>query len=359
MEVHTRVVVVDDSAFVRRAVERMLADVPGLTVVGTGSNGREAVELARTLRPDVIVMDVNMPEMDGLEALRAIMRETPTPVLLMSTLTQAGANVTLQALDMGAVDFLDKSAAGTTMDIHSLGGVLRDKVLAVAGATPPVAPGAGPAAPAGGGSETTPREHTGGFPVIAIGASTGGPRALSQLLPALPGDLGAAVVVAQHMPAGFTATLAQRLDGQCALAVSEAANGDPVVPGRVLIGPGGRQMLVRAAGGALVARVREGLNGEVHRPSVDLLLRSVARSAERRGIGVVLTGMGFDGAEGLRAIRDAGGRTIAESEETAVIYGMPRVARSAADQVLPLGEIAGALGRLCAGRASPSSPGVP
>jgi len=350
-----RVLIVDDSAFMRRAVERMLSDSPAIRVVGTAENGEEAVALVAELRPDVVVMDVNMPRMDGLEALERVMKHCPTPVLMMSTLTRAGARTTVRALELGAVDFIDKSQAATSMDIYQLGPQLRDKVLAVARADRPPPPLADVAASAAGtAAAATPvrvarATRAGEIDVIAIGASTGGPRALSEILPSLPADLPCAIVVAQHMPPGFTATLAERLDERCAMRVREAADGDVLEPGTVLVAPGGRQMRVAAQAGRHVVRIEAGTPDLLHHPSVDVLFKSVARTAGRRSIGLVLTGMGQDGALGLRAMRDAGARTIVEDSESAVIFGMPRAAAPAAEIVLPLPRIARELIELTGG----------
>jgi two-component system, chemotaxis family, protein-glutamate methylesterase/glutaminase len=348
-----RVLIVDDSAFMRRAAERMLSESPAIRVVGTASNGEEAVELACKLRPDVIVMDVNMPQMDGLQALRHVMTACPTPVLMMSTLTRAGAAITIEALELGAVDFIDKSQAGTVMDIYQLAPELRDKVLAVARAEVAPRPEAAEEPAAEGYTAEAARPLRAARPVelVAIGASTGGPRALSEILPKLPAQLGAGVVVAQHMPPGFTATLAERLDERSALRIREARDGDAVEDGLALIAPGGMQMEVERRRGDLIVRVAPGPASLLHHPSVDRLFESVARVVGTRAVGVVLTGMGQDGASGLQALHHAGARTLVESPQTAVIYGMPRAARPAAEQTLPLPLIAPALIELCAGAA--------
>jgi two-component system, chemotaxis family, protein-glutamate methylesterase/glutaminase len=339
-----RVLVVDDSAFIRHAVQRMLETGGDIEIVGFAANGIEAVERVKELHPHVVILDVNMPSMDGMEALQRIMAEAPTAVLMLSSLTAEGADTTLLALDLGAVDFVDKTTAGTTMDIYSLAPVLREKVLAVAGAAipqraadaePEPAPEVGWELPA-----TSPYE------VLVIGVSTGGPRALVEVLSRMPPDFPTGIIVAQHMPPGFTGTLAERLDRRSRLEVVEARDLDEVRRGRVLLAPGGKQISVERSGGKLVVRIDEGPSNLLHRPSVDLLLRSVVGAVGSRAIGLILTGMGDDGARGLRALRDAGGRTLAESAETAVIYGMPRAAAEAAERVLPLREIAPALARL-------------
>jgi two-component system chemotaxis response regulator CheB len=340
-----RVLLVDDSAFVRRATERMLAPLEGVAVVGAARDGEEALAQVRALRPDLVIMDVEMPGLDGIGALERIMRECPTPVLLLSSHTRDGAEVTLRALEAGAVDFLDKSGAGTAMmDIHALAPVLREKVCAVLRArterreAPPA-----PAADGRVGRAAAPQP--GRYEVVAIGSSTGGPRALAELVPALPAGFASAVVVAQHMPPGFTETLAERLDRRSRVRVAEARDGDAVLPGRVLIAPGGRQMRVERTPAGLVARVYDD-DRCLHRPSVDRLFESVARAAGAASVGVVLTGMGNDGAAGLARIRRAGGRGVVESARTAVIDGMPGAARPWAELDVPLEEMAGALASL-------------
>lgn len=395
-----RVLIADDSAFVRRAVERMLASVPQVEVVGNAATGEDAIRLATELRPDVIILDVNMPGMNGIAALREIMAEAPTGVLMLSTLTHEGASTTLSALELGAVDFLDKTSAGTVMDLYTLAPQLREKVLAVAGAAippSPAAPGAAaePGAPGASGASGAcdapgvahapdapdapdapgapgerqsaaargalpPRRERPGrpaprgiatrcpFDVVVIGASTGGPRALAEVLSHVPADFGAGIVVAQHMPSGFTETLADRLDRRCGVAVREARDGDEVTPGLALVIPGGTHATIEREGGRLVLRTTRGTADLIHRPNINLLFRSAAASAGDRTIGVILTGMGDDGAHGLEAIREAGGRTVAESESSAVIFGMPRAAAAYAQRILPLKQIGQGIVDLCA-----------
>ncbi|HEX6038781.1 chemotaxis-specific protein-glutamate methyltransferase CheB [Longimicrobium sp.] len=337
-----RVLLVDDSAFVRRATERMLAPLKDVCVVGGARDGEEAVRQVRDLRPDLVIMDVEMPGLDGIAALRRIMRECPTPVLLLSSHTRDGADVTLRALEAGAVDFLDKSGAGTAMDIHALAPLLREKVGAALRARTQALDGGAPAAPARKGKGTAPAAQPGRYRVVAIGSSTGGPRALAELVPALPAGFAAGVVIAQHMPPGFTETLAERLDRRSPLAVAEARDGDTVLPGHVLIAPGGRQIRVERADGGLVVRVWDDPD-KLHKPCVDVLFESVARAAGAAAVGVVLTGMGADGAAGLERMRLAGGRGFVESARTAVINGMPAAARGAAERDVPLDEMAGVL----------------
>lgn len=333
------VLIVDDSPFVRSAVKRMLAPLAQVSIAGMAANGREAVEQAKALRPDVIVLDIAMPEVDGLEAIRQIMDQTPTPILVLSSHARPGAETTLKALDLGAVEFISKSQAGRRMDIYELAPLLREKVVAVARSRLPARGGDGGASERGAGAlrpapPATPALSA--YDVLAVGASTGGPRALVRILSALPATFPAGIVIAQHMPPGFTDTLAQRLDRRSDLRVREAVDGDRVEPGVALLGVGGRQLRVERADDGLRVRVPAQPDRFLHRPSVDQLLASVASAAGPRAVGIVLTGMGQDGAEGLAELRRAGGRTLAESEESAVIYGMPRAAREHAERVLPL-----------------------
>lgn len=338
-----RVLLVDDSAFVRRATERMLEPLSNVTIVGTARDGEEALRQVLALRPDLVIMDVEMPGLDGVSALERIMAQCPTPVLLLSSHTRAGADITLRALEHGAVDFLDKSGAGTAMDIHALAPVLREKVNAALRARTAPLPAPSPAVRPDPARASSHPSKAGSFEIVAVGSSTGGPRALAELIPALPAGFGAAVVVAQHMPHGFTETLAERLHRRSALSVAEAQDGDAILPGRVLIAPGGRQMQVlRARDGSLVARVFDD-PAQLHKPCVDVLFASVARASRAAAVGVVLTGMGNDGAAGLACIRDAGGRGFVESARTAVINGMPAAARGAAERDVPLDEVAALL----------------
>lgn len=347
-----RVLLVDDSPFIRRAVERMLESLEGVSVVGVAANGREGVEETQRLRPDVVILDIVMPELDGLAAIQEIMDTAPTPILILSTETSPGADVTLRALELGAVDFVSKTQAGTRMDIYDLAPVLREKVLVVAGSRVPDAIGPpGPPQPSGAVRTAAPEPPTELAPparetaskVLVVGASTGGPRAIAALLAALPSHFPGGVLVAQHMPPGFTATLAQRLDRRSPLTVREARDGDTIEPGVALLGVGGRQFWIERDEDRLTARVTHADENLVHRPSVDLLFTTAADALGSAVVAVVLTGMGQDGAAGLAAVREAGGSTLVESEESAVIYGMPRAAREWADQTLPLDQLPAAI----------------
>ena len=335
-----RVLVVDDSAFVRQALSRMLGSAPDIEVVGTAVDGKEGWLKALDLRPDVVTLDIKMPRMDGLEALRRIMADCPTAVLLLSSQTREGADVTLRGLDLGAMDFVDKSTVQGHMNLLSLAAELQAKVRALASA--PRVP-----VPAPAGVRETPaavpatRAATPAN-VVVIGTSTGGPPALQAIIPRLPENLPCAVLVVQHMPVGFTRSLAERLAARSLLRVREAAEGDVVSAGSVFIAPAGQHMKVRRRGREMRIWLDEEPRQALHRPSIDVLMASVAKAYGERAVGVILTGMGSDGVEGMRAIREAGGLTLAESEETCVIYGMPKAAAEAGvvDRTVPLSRVA-------------------
>ncbi len=340
-----RVLVVDDSTFLRQVLSRYLEADPGITVVGTACDGLDALAKIPLVRPDVITLDVEMPRMDGLTALKRIMADCPTPVIMVSSLTQQGARPTIQALMRGAVDFVPKPTAG--MDMRQVAEELTAKVRAAAGVQPaslPIAekPEAQPAAKPGS------RPFQKGDPVVAIGASTGGPRALETVLTGLPGSLPAAIVVVQHMPPHFTHSLAERLNERCALTVREAQDGDALARGTVLLAPGGFHLQV----GVRQVKLDQGPARNHVRPAVDVLMESAVDQHGAAVIGIVLTGMGTDGLEGSRQIRSRGGRVLAEHESTSVVYGMPRsvVEAGLANQVAPLPEVAGVVAEWVNGR---------
>ena len=337
-----RVLVIDDSTFVRQALGRMLASDPGIEVIGQASDGHEGFEKACALKPDVVTLDVRMPRMDGLAALKKIMADCPTPVLLLSSHTREGADVTMQGLELGAMDFVDKTSVQGQMNLLGLAEELRAKIRALAGVprgrVAPLQPRPWPQ-PARAQARATPARRA---EIVVIGTSTGGPPALQAIVPRLPEDLATAVLVVQHMPVGFTRSLAERLDARSVLEVREANDGEALAPGLVLVAPAGRHMKVRRRNGQPKVWLDDEPRSALHRPSVDVLMTSVAEVFGARALGIVLTGMGSDGVLGLRAIRAAGGRTIAESEETCVIYGMPKAAVEAGvvDESVPLDRIA-------------------
>jgi two-component system chemotaxis response regulator CheB len=328
-----RVLVVDDSAFVRKAIERMLSATDDIEVVGVAADGEEGLARARELRPDVVTLDIRMPRLGGLETLERLMAEQPVPVLLMSTLTQEGAEVTLRGLELGALDFVDKSSV-QPMSMLSLADELVAKIRALGGAR--LRPRPRPERPSTS-APSAPAE------CVVIAASTGGPAALQTVVGGLPAGFAAAVLVVQHIPRGFTRSLAERLDARSSLPVREARDGEVVEPGQVLVAPAGiHSKLVRRRGRVELA-LDEEPRGALHRPSADIVMASTAAVFGPAAVGVVLTGMGSDGTEGLRAIRDKGGLTLAESEETSVIYGMPKAAIEAGvvQRVVPIERMAG------------------
>lgn len=358
-----RVLVVDDSAFMRKLIPAILSRDPEIEVIGTAMDGVFALEKVGRLRPDVVTLDLDMPRMGGLETLRHLVERYPIPVLVLSTFSQKGAHLTLEALDLGAVDFLAKPRGAGPEGLEAVSEELIRKVKMAARVSPRRLAGAPPIADRGlriaeSGPEPrgslVPHSATpilqSGAPaaaedVVAIGISTGGPQALSYLVPQLPRDYPAAILVVQHMPQGFTRMFASRLAQLSRVEVREARDGDLVLPGRVLVAPGNQHLAVARKRLGVVAAVSEGASVNRHRPSVDVLFRSVAAVYGERAIGLLMTGMGDDGAEGLAAIKAAGGTTLVQSEESCVVAGMPRAAleRKCVDRVVPLEDLAQAL----------------
>jgi len=316
----------------------MLKGDPDIDVVGLAVDGREGVQKTIELNPDVVTLDVQMPRMGGLEALERIMNEHPVPVLLLSSLTQEGGDVTLRGLELGAMDFVDKSSVQGSMNLLSLAEELRSKIHALAS----VSPARLRAAPTRPPRVKTYVERARRADVVLIAASTGGPTALQAIIPRLPDTIDAAVLVVQHMPPGFTRSLAERLDSRSALPVREALDGELVAPGQVLLAPAGIHMKLRRRGQDVLVSLEEEPRSTLHRPSADVMMTAGAKMYGARALGVILTGMGADGTEGARAIRAAGGTTFAEREDTCIIYGMPKSAVEAGvvDRTIPLDRMA-------------------
>lgn len=317
-----RVLIVDDSALVRQIVMAGLAADPGIEVVGTAQDPYVARDKIIELRPDVLTLDVEMPRMDGVEFLRRLMPQFPIPVVMLSSLTQRGKQITMDALEAGAVDFVSKPAGDQGRKLPDVIQELRTKVKIAASANVSHWKEQRPVPPAVIRGRDL-KEST--DKVIALGASTGGTEAIRRILPQFPVDTPGMVIV-QHMPPGFTKLFADRLNTQCSMEVREAQTGDRIIPGRVLIAPGGMQMKVHRSGGIyeVICKGEEKVSG--HCPSVDVLMQSVAADVGANSIGVILTGMGGDGAEGLLAMRKKGARTVAQDEATCVVFGMPKVA---------------------------------
>jgi two-component system chemotaxis response regulator CheB len=338
----TRVVVVDDSALVRGLLAEIIGREPDMTCIGAAADPLVAREMIRNLNPDVITLDVEMPRMDGLDFLARLMRLRPMPVVMVSTLTERGADVTLKALELGAVDFVSKPKIGVADGLRQLGADITDKIRAAARARVTRLPAAtaGPAAAA----RPSPMASLGRLStekILFIGASTGGTEATRELLVELPAD-SPAVMITQHMPAGFTKSYAARLDSLCRIRVAEARDGERVLPGHAYIAPGGFHLSVERSGANYISRVSDGDPVNRHIPSVEVLFDSAAKVVGRNALAVMLTGMGADGARAMKSMRDAGSFNIVQDEASCVVFGMPReaIAQGAANEVLPLPRIA-------------------
>ncbi|RFA28437.1 chemotaxis response regulator protein-glutamate methylesterase [Alkalilimnicola ehrlichii] len=338
--------IVDDSAVVRRVLTDVLAADPAIDVIGAAADPLFAQQKMADNWPDVIVLDIEMPRMDGLSFLRQLMAERPTPVVICSTLTERGAKVTVDALALGAISIVTKPKLGLKEFLQGAAKEFAEAVKAASQARLKAQISKPSAAAAVRSAADKPRTKLQGTTdqVVAIGTSTGGTRALEVILTALPIDCPGIVIV-QHMPERFTAAFAERLDRLCDCTVREARDGDRVQPGRVLIAPGGRHVQLKRSGARYHVKVFDGPKVNRHKPSVDVLFRSTAESAGRNALGIIMTGMGNDGARGLQAMRQAGAATIAQDEETSVVFGMPKAAIElhAVEQVLPLGRIADAI----------------
>jgi two-component system chemotaxis response regulator CheB len=343
----TRVVVVDDSALVRGLLTEIIDRQPDMCCVGSAADPLVAREMIRNLNPDVITLDIEMPRMDGLDFLSRLMRLRPMPVVMVSTLTERGADVTLKALELGAVDFVAKPKIGVADGLRQLGADITDKIRTAARArvsrlaTAPAASAAGGAAPAARPSPMASLGRLSTEKIIFLGASTGGTEATREVLAELPADCPA-VMITQHMPPGFTKSYAARLDGLCRIRVAEARDGERVLPGHAYIAPGGFHLSVERSGANYVARVQDGEPVNRHKPSVEVLFDSAARVVGRNALGVMLTGMGADGAGAMKTMRDAGSFNLVQDEASCVVFGMPReaIAHGAAHEVLPLNRIA-------------------
>ena len=331
-----RALIVDDSGFFRRRLREVLEKDGDIRVAGEADDGARAVELAGRLRPDVVTMDVSMPVMDGITAVRKIMNNTPMPILMVSALTREGAKATLEALDAGAVDFVTKNYGDLADDGGGMR--LREQIRALAGKRVPTPVSEPKAAP-------VYRRRRGHFRLLIIGSSTGGPIALQKILTRLPAGFPLPVLVIQHMPADFTGPFAERLDGLCTLSVREATDGAALTPGTILIAPGGRQCLPRANGNGLSVRLQDATSQDRYRPCVDLSFSAAAHVLPGKVLALVLTGMGSDGKEGAVALKKSGSTVWSQDEASCVVYGMPMAVAKAglSDRVLPLDGIADAL----------------
>jgi two-component system chemotaxis response regulator CheB len=338
MQAITRVLVVDDSAVMRGIMSRIIDSQPDMKVAGIASDPVIAIERLRNCNPDVITLDVEMPRMDGLAFLAKLMQWRPLPVVMVSSLTERGAETTLRALELGAVDFMAKPQFAEGEGLDGYAEQVVEKIRAAAGARVGRRAATPASAPRRLARPATPLALD---RVIAIGASTGGVEALRAVLAPLPSTMPP-MLIAQHMPAGFTRSFAQRLDAACEVGVKEAEDGEPLHTGHAYIAPGGRHLTLARKGGALLARLSSEAPVNRHRPSVDVLFRSVALAAGERSIGLMLSGMGADGAEAMLELRLRGARNIAQDEASCVVFGMPKqaIARGGVHEVLPLDAIA-------------------
>ena len=338
-----RVVIVDDSALVRSLLKEIIDRQPDMQCVGVAADPIVARETIRNTNPDVITLDVEMPRMDGIDFLAKLMRLRPTPVVMVSTLTERGAEVTLRALELGAIDFVAKPKVGLSDGLRQLADDITDKIRTASCARIQRAP----ATPALTGVPVRPRVAPSALgrlsteKLIFIGASTGGTEATKEVLLGLPPD-SPAVLITQHMPPGFTTSYARRLDSLARIRVAEASDGERLLPGHAYLAPGGLHLAVERSGANYIARVRDGEPVNRHKPSVEVLFESAARVVGPNAFGIMLTGMGADGARAMRAMRDAGAYNLCQDEATCVVFGMPReaIAHGAAHEVLPLAQIA-------------------
>ncbi|MCB1760014.1 MAG: chemotaxis response regulator protein-glutamate methylesterase [Gammaproteobacteria bacterium] len=329
-----RVLVVDDSIFFQRRITEILQRDPAIEVVGKAGDGVAAVAAAQRLQPDVITMDVDMPMMDGISAVRKIMQSRPTPIIMLSAFTQQGAEATLNALEAGALDFLPKNHGGDESSCDHIARHLPQRIHALGRRHQVTASAAT--------SQVQRHAHRRGhYRLLAIGASTGGPVAIQQLLTALPANFPLPVLVVVHMPESFTPAFAERLNGQCRIGVKEAHDGDQLMPGQAYLAPGGKQMLLEERGGVTRLQIVESRADQTYRPSVDVTLASAAEVYRDGVLAVILTGMGADGKQGASRLKQQGSTIWSQDQQSCVVYGMPQAVEKAglADRVLPLHEI--------------------
>lgn len=351
-----RVLVVDDSAFMRAALKKIIENDPNIEVIATARDGEEAIEKIKSLKPDVVTLDLDMPRIDGFAVLEVIMKESPLPVIVVSALTQEGAHTAFRALDLGAIDYVPKDLSNSPFEVLRLEKTLINKIKAAASTKrgKRIIKDKGIRSPDGLSSDRFSNVQ-----VVVIGASTGGPKALQEIISSLPEDFPAGVLIVIHMPPIFTTSFAQRLDSISRLKVKEAQNKDYVEPGCVFIAPGGHHMGVAEEG---LSRIKIKITSEPsdlpHIPSVDVTMLSVAEIYSRDALGIILTGMGTDGLKGMTAIKQRGGKTLAQDEETCVVFGMPRacIERGIVDKVVPLPEMADEIIRVCGGGRYDSEP---
>jgi two-component system chemotaxis response regulator CheB len=354
------VMVVDDSAFMRKSLSMMLESDPDIKVIAQAHDGKEAVEKVRQLHPDIITMDIEMPVMNGLTALGIIMKEMPLPVLMVSSLTSEGAQATLDALALGAVDFIPKELSYVSLDIVKIREELISKVKEIVYSKSLMfrlqrirGSAAHFSSQTSAGQSSAPSKSAakiekGAYKAVVLGISTGGPMSLLQIIPKIPEKFPLGIAIVQHMPPHFTQSMSARLDGLSAVRVKEAEDGDTLMPGHVLVAPGGRHMTFEKVAGSVRVRISDTPKDTLYHPSADIMMTSAAEVINGPLIGLIMTGMGKDGLEGLKLIKKKGGYVVAEDEESCVVYGMPKAAvdEGIADAVVSLSEIPKVLNRL-------------
>ncbi len=335
-----RVLVVDDSAVMRKLISSILDKEPGIEVVATAIDGDFALNKIDQIKPDVITMDIDMPRMDGITALGRIVATQSIPVVMLSSLTSAGAALTMQALELGAVDFVCKPKS--VADVSKVSEELILKIKGAARVRRSIRDEVSPSIGLGGRKFKSRRSEPGSSKIVAIGASSGGPYALRALLPKIPRTFGAGIVIVQHMPETFTTMLAHWLDEICEISVREAVSGDLVTPGTALIAPGGFHLSLKRRGSGVEVVLERGVPVNGHMPSVDVLFQSVAKEYGRDATAIIMTGMGNDGSFAIGEVKKAGGKTVAQDEDSCAVYGMPRLAveNGFVEKVLPLSGIA-------------------
>ena len=335
-----RVLIVDDSAFMRSALSRMISSDQAISVVGTASSGNEALQRLPSLDPDVITLDVQMPGLDGLQTLSRIMAEFPRPVIMVSSLTLKDAETTFNALATGAFDYVPKKLSSTSLDILHLQDDLIAKIKAAAESRHSHETFRVPRKPSRSVTIPMPTAPLCAPAIIALGISTGGPKALQEILPVLPADIPVPILVVQHMPAGFTAPFAKRLNDLCAVSVCEAEHGRAILPGMVYIAPAGTHLTVQRSSRTSIC-LSDKPENQLHVPSVDIMMQSVATAFGSQAMGIIMTGMGSDGLQGMSAIHREGGLTVGQDEPSCAVYGMPRACAEMGilDRVVPLARI--------------------
>lgn len=349
-----KVLIIDDSALIRQVLTKIIESDPALEVVGTAVDPIVARDKIKSLKPDVLTLDIEMPRMDGITFLRNLMRLHPMPVVMISTLTSAGADVTLEALELGAVDFVSKPKLDVSEQLQSYSEDIIEKVKAAASAKvrSSRSESAKPVAEKLTVDAVIPKRSPAGYKnsdkFFAIGASTGGTEAIKEVLSRMPGD-APGIVITQHIPAAFSAPFAKRMNSICEMNVHHAIDGQQILPGNVYIAPGSQHLMVEKSGNRMVCRLNDGPLVNRHKPSVDVLFRSIVQSVGSNVVGVMLTGMGADGAQGMKEMHDAGSITIAQDEQSSVVWGMPgsAVELGGVDHIVPLEKIAGKMLEVC------------